>query len=271
MQIVCVVLVRNEERFIGTVLGNIADFCDKIIVVDDIQTKDDTAKNVRRMMKLHDKISYEVTKDPGESHTMIQHYVGTETWLFAVDGDEIYDPEGLKRFRPRLEAGEFDKWFCIFGNVLNTKTLDLHAGIAEGYLAPPCRSMTKLYNFAAIDAWDGPCHERLHGGTIHFRPGYDESLRCDLHQSLSWQEADFRCLHACFITRSRAEKRIQNVRWNISDRTEMPWWRRLLRRDKNFVPWKLHKYTRGELVREDVRVFFPGGTACDGFLNAMED
>jgi hypothetical protein len=30
---------------------------------------------------------------------------------------------------------------------------------ARGYLAPPS-SITKLYNFAAIDSWTG-CHERL--------------------------------------------------------------------------------------------------------------
>jgi len=271
MQIVCIVLVRNEERFIATVLGNIVDFCDKIIVVDDVKTRDETGSIVRKMMERHDKISYVVTKHPRESHPMIQQYAGTDTWIFAVDGDEIYDPEGLRRFRPRLEAGEFDNWFCIFGNVLNAKTVDLSTGTAEGYLAPPCRSMTKLYNFAAIDAWDGPCNERLHGGTIRFRPGYDESLRCDIHQEINWREADFRCLHTCFITRSRVEKRIQSVRWNISDRTEMPWWRRLLRRDTSFVPWKLQKYTRGELVREDVRAFFPGGQACDGFLTGMTD
>lgn len=275
MQVVCVVLVQNEERFIATVLRNIVDFCDKIIVVDnvhdDVHTRDDTGVIVRRMMARHEKIDYLVTKDPGESHAIIQQYAGTDTWLFAVDGDEIYDPDGLRRFRPRLAAGEFDNWFCIFGNVLNTKTLDLSSGTAEGFLAPPCRSMTKLYNFSAIDAWDGPCAERLHGGTIRFRPGYDASLRCEMYKHTNWHEADFRCLHACFITRSRAEKKIQSVRLNISDKTAMPWWRRLLRRDKNFVPWKLQKYTKGDLVREDVRVFFPGGTACDGFLNVTED
>ncbi len=271
MHIVCVVLVRNEERFIATILGNILDFCDKIIVVDDVKTRDDTGVIVREMMKTHDKISYVLTKHPGESHKMIEKYAGSDTWIFAVDGDEIYDPEGLRRFRPRLEAGEFDKWWCIFGNVLNVKTFDLATGVVKGYLAPPCRSMTKLYNFAAIDAWDGPCDERLHGGTIRFRPGYDERLRCDIHETVDWREADFRCLHACFITRSRAEKRIQSVRWNISDRTEMPWWRRLLRRDKNFVPWKLKKYCLGELVREDVQDFFPGGQACDGFLTRKTD
>ncbi len=105
MQIVCVVLVRNEERFIATVLGNIVDFCDKIIVVDDVQTRDDTGVIVRRMMARHDKISYVVTKDPGESHTMIQQYAGTDTWLFAVDGDEIYDPEGLAPFSSPSRSG----------------------------------------------------------------------------------------------------------------------------------------------------------------------
>lgn len=256
MRIVGIVLVINEDRFIEPVLRNMVDFCDEIIVADDYLTRDHTGEIVKRIAAEEPKISYHRILRTGTSHDMIQQYAGTDTWIFAVDGDEIYDPEGLKRFRARLEVGEFDQWWCVFGNVLNCVRLDEASGMAEGYLAPPCRTMTKLYNFAAIDAWEGPTVERLHGGTIRFRPGYDVTLRCNLHEQVGWEEADFRCLHTCFLPRSSLESGDSGFRRNIMDRQAMPWWRRALGLDKGYVPWKQVKYRRGDLVRSDVRVFF---------------
>lgn len=257
MRIVCIVLIKNEDRFIETVLRNIVDFCDEIIVADDYLTKDKTADIVGKLMAEEPKISYHRIRRTDTSHEMIQHFAGTDTWIFAVDGDEIYDPEGLSLFRPRLESGEFDKWWCIFGNVFNIKSLDEQRGIAEGYLAPPCRSMTKLYNFSAIDAWEGPCRERLHGGTVKFYPGYDASLRCDMYKRIGWESANFRCLHTCFLPRSSLETGKVCFRLNITDRTAWPWWRRLFRIQRGYVPWKLQVYTRGSLVQKDIRIFFP--------------
>lgn len=257
MQIVCIVLIKNEDRFIETVLRNIVDFCDAIIVADDYLTKDRTEDIVGRLMAEEPKISYHRIRSTWTSHEMIQPYAGTDTWLFAVDGDEIYDPQGLAHFRPRLESGEFDKWWCIFGNVLNLKRLDEQQGTAQGYLAPPCRSMTKLYNFSAIDAWEGPCRERLHGGTVKFHSGYDASLRCELYKEIEWENADFRCLHTCFLPRSSIETDKLGFRLNITDRTAWPWWRRLFGIQRGYVPWKLQAYNRGNLVQKDVRAFFP--------------
>ena len=103
---------------------------------------------------------------------MIAGYAGTPTWVMGVDGDEVYDPGRLGRLRPDLLAGRYDGSFQVMGNVLNVRRLEPSRQVAHGYLAPPCRSMVKLYNFNAIEAWPPPCPERLHGGVITYRPGY---------------------------------------------------------------------------------------------------
>lgn len=262
MKIIGIVLVMNEDRFIEPVLRNIVDFCDELIVLDDYKTRDKTGKIVKALMKEEAKIIYKKIARLASSHEMIEKYAGTDTWIFAVDGDEIYDHDGLMRFRQRIEAGEFDKWWVIFGNVLNLKNIDDDLQNAEGYLAPPCRSMTKLYNFSIIDAWDGPCRERLHGGTIHFKPGYGENLRLDLHEKIEWDDADYRCLHACFVRRSSIDKN-DDARLDIMDRSARPWWRRALGINKEYVPWKLRKYQLGKLIQADVSDFFKLSTLSD--------
>jgi len=269
MRIVGIVLVINEDRFIEPVVRNIAVFCDEIIVADDYRTRDRTGEIVQHLAREEPKIQYRKILRIGASHEMVAGYADTDTWIFAVDGDEIYDPVGLERFRRRLEAGEFSDWWCIFGNVLNCVRLDEASHEAKGYLAPPSRSMTKLYNFALIRAWDGPCKERLHGGFIRFHQGYDASLRRDLHQEVAWEDADFRCLHTCFLPRSSLDHGDGNLRLNIMDRAAMPWWRRLLKRDRDYVPWKMQKYARGEQVTVDSRNFFSripqqGQSGADG-------
>ena len=50
MRIVCIVLVKNEDRFIETVLRNIVDFCDEIIVAINYPTRDNTANIVNKLM-----------------------------------------------------------------------------------------------------------------------------------------------------------------------------------------------------------------------------
>ena len=122
--------------------------------------------------------------------------------------------------------------------------------------------MTKLYNFAAIEAWHGPCLERLHGGRVVFKAGYDETMRRDLHQSLSWEEAEFRCLHLCFIQRSSTEDPARGPRKNIMDihnrsltKTLHALWGRIT--GKPEIDWKEQRYGRGDLVAKPIHEFFP--------------
>jgi len=114
--------------------------------------------------------------------------------------------------------------------------------------------MTKLYNFAAIDAWDGKIVERLHGGEIQFKSGYDASLRLNLHEQTSWTNADFRCLHLCFLERSSRDLAGSGPRCNIMDRHA---WSlgKLFARLRGGADWKEQKYALGPLVSESIDAF----------------
>ena len=252
-KIIGIVLVQNEDLYIERVLSNIGDFCDQIIIADHL-SKDKTSQITQGFVWDGCEINYHRIKDPAESHELISGYAGRPVWIFAVDGDEIYDPHGLRRLRKRIENGKFDNQWMILGNVLNCTEIDQARRVASGYLAPPCRSMTKLYNFKAISAWHGPCPERLHGGSLKFKDGFDKSMRLELYKRLTWEESDFRCLHLCFMRRSSLENESAEqlkVRKNISDKLSET----LLRRLQSFClsligrsqtsDWKIEKYTRG--------------------------
>lgn len=260
MKVVGIMLVRNEDRFVEWALRNTIDFCDEFLVCDH-ESSDGTSRILGRLqMEFAGKLMVRRCRKSGESHEMIQSYAGTPTWIFGVDGDEIYDPAGLARMRRRLERGEFDRWWAIFGNVLNVKHLDVPNRTAMGHLAPPCRSMTKLYNFAAIDSWTGKIVERLHGGTIRFREGFDESRRLNLHDTGTWTDADFRCLHLCFLSRSSHDDPHRGNRPNIMDRHDRSFskmvsrWRAAMGFGTH-ADWKEQKYARGPLVQKSIEAF----------------
>ena len=200
----------------------------------------------------------------GESHRLVEPYAGTDTWVFGVDGDELYDPARLAGFREELLGGAYGDVFKVASNVLNCVELDREAGTATGYLSPPSRSITKLYNFAAIESWRGDGAERLHGGRIVFRAGYDESAVDNIGERLPWDETPLRCLHACFLRRSSGPEPTS------SRRSADP------RGDRHAGPqaagstqaacapasapaasaWKHEKYMRGDLVTVDAAPFF---------------
>jgi hypothetical protein len=268
-QIVAIVLVRNEDIFVEQVLSNVLDFCDRILVADHCST-DNTVRIVSKLAARSSKIEAHRVDSPMVSHRLVEPFAGTPTWVFGVDGDEIYDPIGLARLRARLISGEFDGWWQVFGNVLNCTEIDRRRLRARGYLAPPCRSMTKLFNFGAIDRWTGDCPERLHGGQIEFRPAYHAGLRLNLHEVTSWEASDYRCLHTCFLPRSSTERGQGGNRANIMEnraQSAESLFERVLRRLRRGETrsYKREKYMRGPLVDVDVSDFFPAdGQALPG-------
>ncbi len=267
MKIVGILLAKNEERFVERAVRNALDFCDEFLAVDNGST--DRTPEILKSLEATSggRLKYHRASHPRVSHELIAGLAGSKTWVFGVDADEIYDPAGLGRFRTRLERGEFDGDWCLFGNVLNVRRLE--GSFAEGHLAPPCRSMTKLYNFSAIHAWNGPCLERLHGGRVIFREGYGDHLRRDFHQVTSWEDADFRCLHVCFLPRSPVDSQSRGPRKNIMDMYNWSvrkalgeMWNRL--RGKPEIDWKEQRYGRGPLVKRDVSAFFPNEERISG-------
>ncbi len=259
-RIVGVVLVHNDDLFVEQAVRNIADFCDRIHAFDHVST-DRTGDILRSLEREYDHLDVTRTHHAADSHRALEQYAGTRTWIFGVDGDELYDPARLPGFRADLLAGRYSGVFKVASNVLNCVKVDSEARRASGYMSPPSRSITKLYNYAAIDAWAGDGSERLHGGTIEFRPGYDETSVDNLGERLSWDETPLRCLHACFVRRSSrdsgAELRPILMESGLHDRS----WRGTLkrrvlgRRPPQESAWKRDKYMRGNLVTVDASPF----------------
>ena len=264
-EIVGIMLVRNEDVFVEQAIRNVAAFCDRIHAVDHVST-DGTWKILQRLEHDYPQLDARRSHHAGDSHALLEPYAGTETWVFGVDGDELYDPSRLARFRNELLGGAYDSAFKVASNVLNCVELDQTRRSATGYLSPPSRSITKLYNFTAIDEWRGDGAERLHGGRIAFRDGYDERSVDNIGERLSWDETPLRCLHACFLQRSTAEPPRSGDSYarpileetQLQDRSLVGALKRRLRR--RGIPeastWKREKYMRGDLVTVDTSPFF---------------
>lgn len=259
-RIVGIVLTRNEEFFIERAVRNAAEFCDEWIFCDHGST-DATPQILERLAGELPSAQFHRISHPKESHDLIRPLAGQDVWVFGLDGDEIYDPAGLGRMRKRLLAGEFSLSWMLLGNVLHVTHLAADCETATGHLTPPCRSMTKLYNFAAIDSWAGYCAERLHGGSPVFRKGFTNSSRRFLHDKVSWEEADFRCLHLCFQARSSHDS-ISAPRRNIMETygaTRREGWLNRLKgifQRQSESQWKKERYRRGPAVTVDARGFF---------------
>lgn len=271
VRIIGSVQVKNEDIYVERSIRNILNFCDEILITDNLST-DNTYEICQKLASRYPKIRLVSIQHPRDAALILEPYYGTNSWIFGVDGDEIYDPHGLCIMRERIMNGDFDGDWCIFGNVLNVVSLSLERKTARGYLAPPSRSMTKLYNFQMIEDWRD-CPERFLGGEIKFKNGYHAGLRRQLHVEVSWEQSYFRCLHMAFMKRSTRQKlRFAKTRLNPDEinyinaqpnralkmiRTLQLWVGQLTGRD-----WKSQKYRRGLQVKKDVTPFFP----LNGFM-----
>lgn len=265
-KVVGIVLVRNEDLFVEQAIRNVAEFCDRIYAVDHVST-DGTWEILLALEREYDHLDVRRVHHARESHRLVEPYAGTNTWIFGVDGDELYDPARLESFRAELLRGAHADAFKVAANVLNCVELDPRSGTASGHLSPPSRSITKLYNFNAIDAWVGDDSERLHGGRMSFRPGYDEHSVENIGETVSWEETPLRCLHLCFLRRSTADSEPTGQpsgrpileETAMQDRSWLGGLKRLVRgrrRPPQVSEWKNEKYLRGDLVTVDASPFF---------------
>lgn len=260
-RIVGIMLVRNEDRYVERALRNALDFCDAIHVADH-QSTDRTPQILTALTAEAPQLDVRRIREPRESNDLLQPYVSTPTWILGIDGDEIYDPGGLAKLRTELFAGRFDPWWVVFGNVLNCDKLDLERRTASGYLAPPCRSMTKLYNFRMLRALDSTAPQRLHShkGRDVFHEPYHALLRYDLYKETAWDDANFRCLHACFLPRSSDEvagEPRENVSESLQPMRQLKGLANRVLGRKSASDYKREKYMRGARVTIDATPFFP--------------
>jgi glycosyltransferase involved in cell wall biosynthesis len=257
-RIVGISLVKNEDLFVEQALRNVLDFCDELILADN-GSRDGTPAILERLAaERPEQVRVHRIADPALSHDLIEGYAGQDVWVFAVDGDELYDPQGLERFRPRLLGGEFDDTWLLRSNALHAVELDERRRSARGYLSPPAPSPVKLHNFALIESWNGRHPERLHGTEgLRFKPGA-EARKLHLGEARSWEAADLRVLHLCFVPRSSRD--LAGVeRPTIRDRDAPRRWPTRVLRAALGTParpeWKAH-YRKGDVVEVAVAGFF---------------
>ncbi len=262
-RIVGIVLVHNEDLNVERAVRNISAFCDCLILCDH-ESKDGTPAILERLARDFSHVELHRITHPSQSHNLLLKYAGTRTWIFAVDGDEIYDPERLASFRQRLLSGEFDSIWRMKGNVMHCTSVSSDLSTASGYMSPPSRSMTKLYNFGAIDSWDGKILERLHGGTIRFKEGFHDLIKINFHESFAWDETPLRCLHLCFLSRSSREgEGPESQRENIQEIYgggivgKIRRFASSILLDQKPPLWKQEYYRRGPIETIDCRCFFP--------------
>jgi glycosyl transferase family 2 len=270
-RIVGSVLVHNEDVYLEQAIRNVAVFCDRIHAVDHMST-DGTWETLRRLASEYDHLDARRARHAKVSHEVLEPYCGTDTWVLRVDGDELYDATRLTALRERFEAGDHSRAFRVLGNVLHATELDRGAGTASGYLSPPSRPISALYNFGALESWTG-CPQRLHSGRPRFKSGYDWNALDALYERFDWAESPLRCLHACFLHRSSLDEAAM-PRGNLGEvgayrRGALGSAERVIRRalgrpagDPNMVElraegsgWKLKKYRRGDVVTVDVSAF----------------
>ncbi len=258
--IVGVALLRDEERVAAWSLGNVAPFCDRLLVLDNGST-DRTREIVEALARRHAHVEIHDVPDAYDTHRFVEPLAGRPVWVLGVDGDEIYDPAGLARLRALLLAGAFDAHWSLVGHTLHLSGGDLAAGRGQGFVSPPARSITKLYNFAAIESWRQGRHERLHGKNKVFRTSWSAQSVHRLDLAEAWESSAFRCLHLCFLPRSGREP--EGARANpVEARSRAKpfkgverFVRRLIGLPERRPNYKRAHYAQGRRVERDVAAF----------------
>jgi glycosyltransferase involved in cell wall biosynthesis len=250
MEIIGICLIKNEDIYIERVLKNVVNFCDKIRVIDN-GSEDNTVDIVKKTMKKFSNISLEHIKNVNKTHSLVEKYVGEDTWLFGVDGDEIYDSEALSSLRPKILNGEYQKYWMLKGYFYHLVELDLKNKNGVGYLAPPSKDPTKLFNVSLLKSWVNDKQQPLlHCQTHEFKNSKYSSLhkpkKRRMNLKYNWDNCPLRCIHTRMLKRSSKEDydTFINARLNLT----------------NVMKNKKHnfrkKYRLGQRVKKDVSKFF---------------
>src|SRR5918996_5027958 len=98
MRVVGSVLVHNEDVFVEQAIRNAVSFCDRIHAVDHMSS-DGTWEILRALSNEFDHVAVRRARHSRVSHEVLEPYVGTDTWVLRIDGDELYDPDRLVELR----------------------------------------------------------------------------------------------------------------------------------------------------------------------------
>ena len=273
-----VCLIKNEQNFVAWALMNAIDFCDEILILDNM-SEDSTLKIVARIANSFEHIEVIQVRHCNNTHKYVEKFAGSPTWVLKIDGDEILDPIGLMELRKELKMGDYNEFWKVSSSMVNVVGMDFEQAEAFGFNV--AKQGTALYNFNAIDSWHEFKSERLHGSNMVFRSGYSES---QIHKTLDWSSSKFRVLHMCFMPRSPIDT-FELKNYELDGRKN-PHEKRLFKRVKRFIfknyyrnkpSFKNLKYTEGKFEVVDIKNFgCPNdfrkfNPDCDYVMNSIRD
>lgn len=249
MRIVGVMMVKNEDIHIGQAIRNIKAGLDKLIVIDtgsEDRTLEIIEEETRGLLtEIHRGV------DLLHTHSCVERFCNTDTWVFGVDGDEIYHPD-IVPFLNDLRSGLYKDHYLIRGWYFHAT--EINGNTATGYFGPPSEYPTKLYNFKNISEWKDD-HSR-----ILFQVKNRTKVGGIKEIGAPWDLWPVKCLHMRFFKRSSIESDTTGKRLTGDDRTGHG-----SRKDRGGIDnYNLRlKYQRGELCTIKITEFIQeknGGT-----------
>lgn len=244
MEVVAAMMVKNEDIFIGQAIRNIKQGIDRLIVID-TGSIDHTLEMVElETQGLQTEIHRNV--DLLNTHGYVEQFCNTDTWVFGVDGDEIYHPD-IVPFLDDLRSGLYEDHYLIRGHYFHAEMIT--GDKALGYFGPPSEYPTKLYNFRNISRWKDDHSRILFQVKNRTKTGDIKEI------GAPWDLWPVKCLHMRFFKRSSIEKDTIGKRLTGDDVTGNG-----SRRDRGGVDnYNLRlKYQRGELCTINITEFFQG-------------
>ena len=252
-----VCLIKNEQNFVAWSLLNAIDFCDEILILDNL-SEDKTLDIVQRIADQNqNKIKVIQVQNCNDTHKYLEKYAGTPTWIFKIDGDEVSDPTGLRELRKEIESGVYDEYWMLKSSMLHVLGMDFEKAEAFGYYI--ARQSTVMCNFNAIHCWRENKRERLRGNNAIFRPGYSNNRN---YMFADWNKSNFRTLHLCFFPRSPLDD-INKLGHDLDGR-ENPREKSVIKQSKrrlfqkyynNRPSFKRNSYSGGEVKVVDIKNF----------------
>lgn len=194
MPIIGVILAKNEDAFIKYVIEGIQNFVSDIIMIDNCST-DCTVEIAKRCG-----VQPITEPDLKRTHSYVERFAGKGVWIFGVDGDEIFDANGLEKLYSQMEAGMYDLAYQIQGWYLHATEFRPGESTAMGYLGPPAHTPTKLYNMSMISRWPNTHDDVL----FHVGTKVQKGLKMRVLPD-TWEGNPLRCIHTRFLRRSFAE------------------------------------------------------------------